>query len=85
MYFRILVNKNGDKFFRTSRLATKADAVEVFGQFMDGFGQDGQYECLFLEVNDEGEGRVLGDDEGNQLCYDVANEAADAGEGAKFL
>ena len=64
MYFRILVNKNGAPFFRTSKLHGEADMLAAvrllrsgFNPIITGFDYDLQVLCV-----DHGEGEIVPED-----------------------
>lgn len=79
MYFRILVNHNGDKFFRTSRLhsakvmlTARAGLAQGFqGDGSGGFDPDSGYEVQVLSVDDDGQGHILTADELTTLTNEV--------------
>lgn len=90
MYFRILVNKNGDKFFRTSRLHSAKAALEarqllVLAVLHSTDDPMADWSVTVLQVNDIGEGAILAPSEVEALAEKVMNDAEDASEGAKFI
>lgn len=71
MYYRILVNKNGAPFFRTSRLHSAADLLSAL-VILESRVSPPNHEASVLEVSDDGEGRVLAEDEVKALSTEVA-------------
>ena len=90
MYFRILVNLNGDKFFRTSRLHS-AKAMLTALSFLTGgacsavteMGQE--FDISVLSVDDDGQGHILTADELTTLNDEVLAAAEVASENAQPL
>lgn len=56
MYYRILVNLNGEKLFRTSRLHSTGDMIAALRLISH---PEDQLDVSVLAVDDEGEGAVL--------------------------
>lgn len=59
MYFRILVNQNGAKFFRTSRIPTPEATDSILAGFQEAFPQDEGYEVEVLKVTGEPTGEII--------------------------
>lgn len=77
MYYRILVNKNGVPFFRTSRLHNGADLLSALA-ILESRVSPPNHEASVLEVNDDGEGRVLTEDEVKAVSTEVAQNLLSA-------
>lgn len=73
MYYRILVNKNGAPFFRTSRLHNGADMITALA-ILESRVSPPCHEVSVLEVNDDGAGRVLTEDEVKDVSTEVAQK-----------
>lgn len=84
MYFRILVNQAGQKFFRTSRLHTPGKADLVRSLMVEAFPTDEGYSVEILKVTGEPVGEVISQQLLVDLCADEANAVADSDENAKF-
>lgn len=81
MYYRILVNKNGAPFFRTSRLHNGADMVDALLVLEAGTGPDVDgiaYEVKVLEVNDDGDGHIMSEDEIKSVSSAISQQILDA-------
>lgn len=81
MYFRILVNKNGAPFFRTSRLHTGADMIDALLVLEAGTGPDVDgiaYEVKVLEVSDDGDGHIMSDDEIKSVSATISQKVLEA-------
>lgn len=59
MYFRILVNQNGAKFFRTSRIPTATAAWNVLVAFQEAFTFEEGYTLEVLKVTGQPVGEIL--------------------------
>lgn len=75
MYYRILVNKNGTSFFRTSRLNSALE-VRAALAIIESRVSPPNHEAQVLEVSDEHCGRILDADEVAALTNKALDGAA---------
>jgi hypothetical protein len=92
MYFRILINKNGEQFFRTSRLHSSSAAIAarlLVWKGAEGITKEDDADAIFevtiLQVNDEGIGHIMTVEEYENLVTQAMNYAEDASENAQPL
>ena len=70
MYFRILVNQNGNKFFRTSRIPTPGKADLLRSMFVEAFPASEGYEVEVLAAT-EPNGAIITPDTLTKLCAEA--------------
>ena len=76
-YFRVLVSKNGAKLFRTSRLRTAREALNVRAGISEGF-RETAYAVELLSVDTNRNGHLVGLEEFAALNNAVLAEIANA-------